>query len=96
MSQLPLDEADLLEHENRFLKQTIVSLRDELENIEHKHETEVQEIHRKSENEKTQLRFSINELRNSLDSRILEFNEEKAKNRKFLLKFTGPIQKNHK
>ena len=29
--------------------------------------------------EKTQLRFSINELRNSLDSRILEFNEEKQK-----------------
>ena len=56
MSQLPLDEADLLEHENRFLKQTIVSLRDELESIEHEHESEVQEIHRKSEDEKNQLK----------------------------------------
>ena len=66
MSQLPLKETDLLEHENRFLKQTIVSLREELEHSGHNHESEVQEILRKSRMKKTLLRHSINELRTSL------------------------------
>ena len=30
MSQVTPEEADLLNHENRFLKQTILTLRDEL------------------------------------------------------------------
>ena len=79
MSQLPLKETDLLEHENRFLKQTIVSLREELEHSEHNHESEIQEILRKSEDEKTLLRHSINELRTSLDLKINEFSDEKQK-----------------
>ena len=79
MSQLPLKETDLLEHENRFLKQTIVTLREEFEYSELNHDAEVQEVFRKSEDEKTLLRHSINELRTSMDLKIHEFNEEKQK-----------------
>jgi len=58
MSQLPLDEADLLEHENRFLKANYCFLAGRIR--KHpimNHESEVQEIlQRKSEDEKSQLR----------------------------------------
>ena len=75
MSQLPLKETDLL-NTKMVLKQTIVSLREELEHSGHNHESEVQEILRKSEDEKTLLRHSINELRTSLDIKINEFSDE--------------------
>ena len=59
MSQAPPQEADILVHENRFLKQTILSLRDELVLKEQEQENLLQSNLTKVANENLLLKVQL-------------------------------------
>ena len=68
---------DLIEAENQFLKQTIFTLREELEKIQSDHDSATQILSNHYEKDKLQAQESINALRETLDSKNEEFNQEK-------------------
>ena len=79
MSQVPPQEADILVHENRFLKQTILSLRDELVMKEQEQENLLQSSLSKLANENLQLKSSVESLRERLDQSIAQHEDERQK-----------------
>ena len=76
MSQAPPQEAELLVYENKFLKQTIMSLRDELVTKDQEQETVLQDGLAKINRENDHLRSSLSYLREQLDQAKLNHEEE--------------------
>ena len=79
MSQAPPQEADILVHENRFLKQTILSLRDELVLKEQEQENLLQSNLTKVANENLLLKNSVESLRERFDQTIADHEDEKQR-----------------
>ena len=77
MSQVSPQEADVLLHENRFLKQTILSLRDELVKKDYEAEMLLQSRTSHYEKEVTYLKAAVEKQRSALDLKISEFDSVK-------------------
>ena len=77
MSQVSPQEADVLLHENRFLKQTILSLRDELVKKDYETDKLLQARTTHYEKEVSHLKTAVEEQRSALDLKISEHEDEK-------------------
>jgi len=77
MSQNTLAETDLLLHENRFLKQTILSLRSELVKKEQESEDLVQSKEKELQSEASVYKSTIEELRSEIEQKSAIHEDEK-------------------
>ena len=77
MSQVTPEEADLLNHENRFLKQTILTLRDELTKKNFESEGLIQTKASEFQKEISFFKSSIEKQRSDLESCLVEHDQEK-------------------
>ena len=78
MSEIESNE-DLSAKENRFLKQTILAFRDELEKAEVFREECLQQANMDSRREIDQLKVTALELRDQFERSRVEFDEERQK-----------------
>ena len=72
MSQVTPEEADLINHENRFLKQTILTLRDELAKKNFESEDLIQTKASEFQKEISFFKSSIEKQRSDLESCLIE------------------------
>ena len=77
MSQVTPQEAIVLDRENKYLKQTIISLRDELASKDIGLENLIQQNLAGLNAENDSLKESISNLREQLEGSIIEHEEEK-------------------
>ena len=85
MSQVTPEEAEILSHENLFLKKTILALRDELIKKDQEKDT----FHQKNllvlDNENSSLKETVEELRLELEERMARADDEIQKEKLSML-----------
>ena len=79
MSQITPEEAELLEHENRFLKNTIISLREELTNQISETQDLLQNKTAEFQQEREFFKKTIEQQRQDIEQSLLDNEKEKTR-----------------